>query len=89
MRRQLGSIPCARMQQQQVCRLIKSLFDMMLRHCSTQGVLALHGGARTIDTIRLCGSGASKAKKVFKCSECGETTPQWGGKCPSCNAWNS
>ena len=56
---------------------------------STQDAVTLHGGARTFDTIRVCGSGASKAKKVFSCSECGETTPQWGGKCPSCNAWNS
>jgi DNA repair protein RadA/Sms len=26
---------------------------------------------------------------VFTCSQCGEQTPKWHGRCPSCSAWNS
>jgi DNA repair protein RadA/Sms len=31
----------------------------------------------------------TKRKTVFRCSACGASTPQWVGKCPSCEAWNS
>ena len=33
----------------------------------------------------------SKAKKEveFLCTECGNTTPKWAGKCPFCGAWSS
>ena len=31
----------------------------------------------------------AKAKTVFFCTECGNETPKWQGKCPSCGAWNS
>jgi len=30
-----------------------------------------------------------KAKTVFYCTECGNETPKWAGKCPACGAWNS
>ena len=30
-----------------------------------------------------------KAKTVFFCTECGNETPRWAGRCPSCGAWNS
>ena len=30
-----------------------------------------------------------KAKTVYFCTECGNETPKWQGKCPSCGAWNS
>ena len=30
-----------------------------------------------------------KDKVVFICQECGEDSPKWMGKCPSCGAWNS
>ena len=30
-----------------------------------------------------------KPKTVFFCTECGNETPKWLGKCPSCGAWNS
>ena len=30
-----------------------------------------------------------KAKTVFFCTECGNETPKWVGKCPACGAWNS
>lgn len=30
-----------------------------------------------------------KAKTVFFCSECGNETAKWAGKCPACGAWNS
>ena len=32
---------------------------------------------------------ASKNKTVFCCSECGNETIKWSGKCPACGAWNS
>ena len=32
---------------------------------------------------------ASKNKTVFCCSECGNETIKWSGRCPSCGAWNS
>ncbi len=31
----------------------------------------------------------AKQRTVFVCSECGNETPNWAGKCPSCGAWNT
>ena len=31
----------------------------------------------------------SKARSVFRCTECGADQPKWGGKCDACGAWNS
>jgi len=31
----------------------------------------------------------AKSKTVYRCQECGGTTPRWEGKCPNCDAWNS
>ena len=30
-----------------------------------------------------------KNKTVFFCTECGNESPKWAGRCPSCGAWNS
>lgn len=30
-----------------------------------------------------------KAKTVFFCTECGNETPKWSGRCPACGAWNT
>src|SRR6185437_11819883 len=30
-----------------------------------------------------------KNKLLFVCQQCGATSVQWKGKCPSCGAWNS
>jgi DNA repair protein RadA/Sms len=30
-----------------------------------------------------------KLKTVYVCTECGETSPRWLGRCPSCGAWNT
>lgn len=30
-----------------------------------------------------------KPKTLFFCTECGNTTPKWQGKCPACGAWNT
>ncbi|MBQ9393063.1 MAG: DNA repair protein RadA [Oscillospiraceae bacterium] len=30
-----------------------------------------------------------KAKTVYFCTECGNESPKWAGRCPSCGAWNS
>ena len=30
-----------------------------------------------------------KSKTVFFCTECGNETARWQGKCPACGAWNS
>lgn len=30
-----------------------------------------------------------KTKSVFFCTECGNETPKWAGRCPSCGAWNT
>lgn len=30
-----------------------------------------------------------KTKTVYFCTECGNETPKWAGKCPACGAWNS
>ncbi len=32
---------------------------------------------------------AVKIKTVFYCTECGNETPKWAGKCPACGAWNT
>ena len=31
----------------------------------------------------------AKAKSIFFCTECGNETPKWSGRCPSCGAWNT
>ena len=31
----------------------------------------------------------SKAKTVFICDSCGNESPKWEGRCPSCGEWNS
>ncbi len=31
----------------------------------------------------------AKAKTVFVCSECGNESAKWLGKCPACNSWNT
>ncbi len=31
----------------------------------------------------------AKIKKVYICSNCGENSPKWGTKCPSCEEWNT
>ena len=30
-----------------------------------------------------------KIKTVYVCSNCGETSPRWMGRCPSCGSWNT
>ena len=32
---------------------------------------------------------AAKQKTVYCCSECGNETANWAGKCPACGAWNT
>ncbi len=31
----------------------------------------------------------AKTKTVFFCTECGNETPKWQGRCPGCGAWNT
>ena len=31
----------------------------------------------------------SRARSVHRCTDCGATSPQWAGQCPSCGAWNA
>ena len=31
----------------------------------------------------------AKSKTVFVCSECGNESSKWLGKCPACNSWNT
>ena len=31
----------------------------------------------------------NKLKTIFVCSNCGESSPRWMGRCPSCGAWNT
>jgi len=30
-----------------------------------------------------------KSKSVFFCTDCGNETPKWQGRCPACGAWNT
>lgn len=30
-----------------------------------------------------------QAKTLFYCTECGNETPKWAGRCPACGAWNT
>ena len=30
-----------------------------------------------------------KMKTIYVCTQCGETSPRWLGRCPSCGAWNT
>ena len=30
----------------------------------------------------------AKTKTVFYCTNCGNETPKWMGRCPSCGAYN-
>ena len=31
----------------------------------------------------------AKTKTVYYCTQCGNETPKWQGRCPSCGAWNA
>ena len=31
----------------------------------------------------------AKAKSIYYCTECGNETLKWQGKCPACGAWNT
>lgn len=31
----------------------------------------------------------AKVNTVFVCSNCGNESPKWFGKCPACNEWNT
>lgn len=31
----------------------------------------------------------SKVQKIFACTNCGNTSPKWAGKCPACGEWNT
>ena len=31
----------------------------------------------------------TKVKSVFFCTECGNETPKWQGRCPACGQWNT
>ena len=31
----------------------------------------------------------AKSKIVFYCTQCGNETPKWQGRCPACGAWNT
>ena len=31
----------------------------------------------------------NKLKTIYVCSNCGESSPRWMGRCPSCGAWNT
>ena len=32
---------------------------------------------------------ATKQKTIYCCTECGNETANWAGKCPSCGSWNT
>ncbi len=32
---------------------------------------------------------ASRAKTLYACAECGQTSPKWLGQCPGCRRWNT
>jgi len=32
---------------------------------------------------------ASKAKTIYACAECGQSSPKWLGQCPACRRWNT
>ena len=34
-------------------------------------------------------SAGLKRSTIYRCSECGEQSPQWKGRCPSCAGWNT
>ena len=31
----------------------------------------------------------AKEKNIYTCTECGDISPKWLGKCPACGAWNT
>ncbi len=31
----------------------------------------------------------AKVRRVFRCSDCGAGAPQWAGRCPGCDGWNT
>ncbi|MDR1367218.1 MAG: AAA family ATPase, partial [Candidatus Accumulibacter sp.] len=31
----------------------------------------------------------AKAKTLYACTECGDVSPRWQGRCPACGAWNT
>ena len=45
--------------------------------------------AQPVCSVLFPWEGAMKPKTRFYCTECGNETPKWAGKCPACGAWNT
>lgn len=46
--------------------------------------------ARRISFPRTCNINiVAKEKTIYVCSECGQDSPKWVGRCPACGAWNT
>ena len=30
-----------------------------------------------------------KTREIYRCAECGATSPRWQGQCPGCKKWNT
>ncbi len=35
------------------------------------------------------GHSAHQGRSVYRCAECGDTSPKWVGRCPGCEQWNT
>ena len=44
---------------------------------------------RRIGTFSISGYSMVRKKKQYFCQECGYEHPQWLGKCPQCDQWNT
>eukprot|EP00976_Prorocentrum_cordatum_P094813 1189937-Prorocentrum_minimum.AAC.3 len=43
----------------------------------------------TAAVTKSSGGSKGKGKTIYVCEDCGEDSPQWHGKCPSCGTWNT
>lgn len=70
-------------------------FDQLVPFCTARGSVPsaiTDIGCLYLDEVVLAGSSSPvKVKQSWKCSKCGEVSPQWKGKCPNpgCDGWNS
>lgn len=50
----------------------------------------LYGKSCTFEALLfVCFEDMAKEKTVYVCSNCGQESPKWTGKCPACGAWNT
>ena len=69
------------------CRTASQI--LACNRCEAPSLNTMDKRALTAFEESYCGAATdAKVKQIWECEECGERSPQWTGKCKSCEAWN-